>query len=614
MKNLSALLLCVVCACGGSQTAAKEETLPARVGSPTSVAKVDFPLAEQARAGVEDEELAALLVAHWDWKMQNSPVWASTLGDHRFEDRLADRSLAAVLAAREKRREFLQSARAIDASVLGEEDRTTRALFIDSLERRIATEVCQSHTWAVSARDNPVVSANVLPEDHKLTDSTSAEALLSRYRQIPASVDQSIESLRVGLKAGRVANAESLRRTAALVGGQLNTPIEKWALLEPLSAQPLASFPAPKRRAFRQKLRKLVENDIRKAFSRYLEFLEGELIPHGRVGGEIGVHALSDGKSCYGARIRNFTSLQQSADDIHQLGLREIERINAEMVDLGRKLFGTKTLAKTVSYLRTEDSLYFEDKEEILAKARKALAKAKAAIPEHFGLLPKTDCKVVEIPEYEAPYTTIAYYRGPHPGSEKPGEYFINTYKPEVRPRFEMEVLAYHESIPGHHLQIAIAQERGSLPAFRRFGGSTAFVEGWALYTERLAEEMGLYSADLDRMGMLSYDAWRAARLVVDTGIHAKGWTREQAEDFMAKHTALTEENIRNEVDRYISWPGQAVAYKLGQLEILRLRAQARTRLGEGFDIKGFHDAVLGKGAVTLSVLAQQIENWTNSK
>jgi uncharacterized protein (DUF885 family) len=225
-------------------------------------------------------------------------------------------------------------------------------------------------------------------------------------------------------------------------------------------------------------------------------------------------------------------------------------------------------------------------------------------------VLPRTDCVMREIPEYEAPYSTIAYYRQPHYDGTKPGEYFVNTYRPESRPRYELEALTWHESIPGHHLQIALAQELGALPAFRRLDGSTAFVEGWALYTESLADEMGLYSSDLDRLGRISYDAWRACRLVVDTGIHALGWTRAQAEAYMREHTALTPINISNEVDRYIGWPGQALAYKVGQLEIQRLRRDAEARLGTRFDLPAFHAIVLGAGAVTLPVLADRVTAW----
>jgi uncharacterized protein (DUF885 family) len=214
------------------------------------------------------------------------------------------------------------------------------------------------------------------------------------------------------------------------------------------------------------------------------------------------------------------------------------------------------------------------------------------------------------IPDYEAPFTTTAYYRQPAPDGSKAGEYFINVFKPETRPRFEAQVLAFHESIPGHHLQIAIAQEMPELPEFRKHTGPNAYVEGWALYTERLAEEMGLYSDDLDRMGMLSYDAWRASRLVVDTGLHALGWTREEAVQFMLSHTALSEQNIRNEVDRYLVWPAQALSYKVGQLELWRLRRMAEKELGDKFDIRGFHDTVLANGAVSLSIVEQLVKEW----
>ena len=308
-------------------------------------------------------------------------------------------------------------------------------------------------------------------------------------------------------------------------------------------------------------------------------------------------------------------------EELHRIGLEEIARINGEMTALGGTLFGRRLERKAgaaqmtdvVRILREDKSLYYKNADEVVAGAQAALDAARRRIPDFFGRLPQADCVVARIPDYEAPFTTIAYYREPHVDGSKPGEYFINTYKPEVRPRFEMPVLSFHESIPGHHLQIAIAQELLDLPAFRRFSGSTAFVEGWGLYTERLADEMGLYASDLDRMGMLSYDAWRASRLVVDTGIHIKGWTRARAEEYMREHTALTHENIKNEVDRYISWPGQALAYKVGQLEIIRLRREAEAALGAKFDIKAFHDTVLASGAVTLPVLRDNVAAWLAS-
>jgi len=571
-------------------------------------------LAQEAVAGVDSPAFRALLAKHWDAAMHASPVYAGTLGDHRFDDQLGDSSEAAVLARQAEQHAFLRQARALDTTDFSARDKTTLALFIETLYRQGEREQCENFRWSVSARDNPVSSANGLPNDHKLVDMASVRNLVSRYEKIAGTVDASIANLRTGLAAGRVANAESIRRTIALVDGQLEKDLDAWALLKPVAAiSALEVGEASERDTLAAQLRSIVSTQVKPAFERYAAFLRSELEPSGRVGENIGVHALPGGLACYEASIASHINLDKSADTLHALGLSEIERINAEMVALGKSLFGTNDLAATVAHLRNSKDLYYDSAEEIVAKAEATLAKSKAAIPEFFGVLPKADCVVTEIPDYEAPYTTIAYYSEPHAGGAKPGEYFINTYKPETRPRYEMEVLAHHESIPGHHLQIAIAQERGDLPLFRRYGGSTAFVEGWALYTERLSDEMHLYSGDIDRMGMLSYDAWRASRLVVDTGIHAKGWTRKQAEDFMREHTALTESNIANEVDRYISWPGQAVAYKVGQLEIFRLRKMAKETLGDAFDIRGFHDAVLSQGAVTLPVLASQVQAWVAS-
>jgi uncharacterized protein (DUF885 family) len=270
-------------------------------------------------------------------------------------------------------------------------------------------------------------------------------------------------------------------------------------------------------------------------------------------------------------------------------------------------------LAETLARLRSDPKLHFDTEQAVIDKAESTLASAKAAIPKFFGRLPEADCVVATIPDYEAPYTTIAYYRPPIPDGSKPGEYFVNVYAPKTRPKYEAAALSYHEAIPGHHLQIAIAQELPAMPAFRRHLGLNSFVEGWALYAERLSDEMGLYESDLDRMGMLSYEAWRASRLVVDTGIHALGWTRERAKAFMHDHTALADNNIDNEVDRYIVWPAQALGYKLGQLEILALRELAEQELGEAFDIRGFHDAVLTRGAVSLGALRRGVQSWIDA-
>jgi uncharacterized protein (DUF885 family) len=337
-------------------------------------------------------------------------------------------------------------------------------------------------------------------------------------------------------------------------------------------------------------------------------------MPAARGEDAVGLSALPNGAGCYEALVQGYTTLQRPPADLHQTGLDELEKIHEEFRVIGQRALGTSDVPEIFERLRTDPALYFETEEEVEAKAAEALQRAAEAMGDAFGRLPQAACVIRRVPDYEAPYSTIAYYRQPNPDGSKPGEYFVNVYAPETRPRHEAEVLAFHESIPGHHLQIAISQELDALPAFRKHGGQTAFVEGWALYTERLSDEMGLYSGDLDRLGMLSFDAWRASRLVVDTGIHHLGWTRAQAEDFMRENTPLADNNIVNEVDRYINTPGQALAYKIGQLTIWQIRRDAEAALGEAFSLPAFHDAVLGAGAIPLPILESRIQEWVRAQ
>jgi uncharacterized protein (DUF885 family) len=605
------LSLCVLAAlaaaCGGTRDRgpAGAKQPPGDTPAPASTPAIEL--------GFEDARLRALIDEYWAWRLENSPVFATTLGEHRFDDRLGTVAHGELLAEQRERRAFLDRARLLAESELAPGDALTLSLLVEQLEGVIGAEVCEQHLWAVSAGNNPVTDYNTLPQQHRVNGAKDAENLIARYRLIPRAIDDRAANLRLGLEKGLVANAESVRRVIALVDGQLGTPLMDWALLEPARQKRLPGLEGQAYQRFARELETIVEQFIQPALQRYRDVLASEVLPRARAGAAVGVGSLPDGKACYRALIRRHIGFDQSPEELHRLGMRELEAINAEMVALGQKLFGEAELAAIVKRLRTDKKLYFETSEEVMTAARQALEAAKARTPEYFGILPKADCVVTAIPDYEAPYTTIAYYQPAHADGSKPGEYFINTFAPETRPRFEMQVLAYHEAIPGHHLQIAIAQERGDLPPFQRHDGNTAFVEGWALYTERLADEMGLYSGDLDRMGMLSYDAWRASRLVVDTGIHAMGWTRERAEQFMRERTALTETNIRNEVDRYITWPGQAVAYKVGQLEIRRMRAEAEAALGKAFDIEAFHDAVLRNGAVTLPVLDRVVDAWVVS-
>jgi uncharacterized protein (DUF885 family) len=602
-RSLAAASLLLVAACCPT---------PARTAVMTHDDVPQSPLAAEAVAGVTDPTLRKLLADHWEWMMKWSPVWATTLGDHRFDDQLARVDGASVERYQTERRALFDRARAVDVARLDAADLVTQKLFVAQLEGDVGKDVCRFHEWQVQAGGSSLVGEiSYVAEAHKVDTVRDGENLVARMRMAAQQIDDTIANLRVGLAAGRVAPAETVRRAITQLDTELAKPVGEWAITKPARepSDAAKAWAEADRTVFASALGGVAEQEIKPALVRLRAMYADEILPKAREPKE-GLVGLPDGAACYAAAIRDHLGMVRTAQELHDLGLREIARTDAEIAGLGAKALGAADLAKTIERLRTDKALYFANGEEIVAAAQRSLDRAKAAMVSAFGVLPKADCVVSIIPDYEAPYTTIAYYRQPHYDGSKPGEYFVNTYQPQTRPKFDFEALSWHEAIPGHHLQIAIAQELGALPAFRKFTGSTAYVEGWALYTERLADEMGLYSSDLDRLGMASYDAWRASRLVVDTGIHALGWTRKEAEAFMLAHTALSPENISNEVDRYIGWPGQALAYKVGQLEIFALRREAEAALGARFRLPAFHDVVLAGGAVTLPVLADAVRAW----
>lgn len=567
---------------------------------------------DAAATGVNHPQLAALLRDHWAARLINSPVGATRLGVHDYDDQLSDQSAAAVQRRRDERDALLRRAEALDVAALNAADAVTLQLFIADLSSAAARDVCRADEWNIGIHANPVSMAVKLHDGFVLDSPRDGDNLVARYEAVATVVDQAIASLRSGSEDGLVASRATLERLLALVERQLSEPVASWAMLQP-AVTVASTWPKADAERFASGLHAAVNDSVRPAFVRYRDFLRDVLLPKGRGPEAPGVGHLALGRACYAAQIRHHTTLSLTAEQIHQIGLDEIARIDAEITALGKAALQTPDLPTTLEALRSDPSLYFATSEEVEAAAQASLDAAKAMMPKYFGILPQSDCVVRRVPAFEAPATHIGYYEPPHADGSKPGEYYINVYAPSTRPRYEARVLAVHESIPGHHLQIAIGQELDALPAFRRYGGYSAYVEGWALYTERLAEQMGLYPTDLDRMGMLSFDAWRAGRLVVDTGVHAMGWTRAQAEAFLLEHTALTPENIANEVDRYISWPGQALAYKLGQRTIWRLRGEAEAKLGDAFDVRQFHDVVLGGGPVTLDVLQTRVQDWADA-
>ncbi len=561
--------------------------------------------------GVEDPALAAVLADHWEWYVAWRPTVATTLGDHRY-DAILPRQRELDIARYQAERDALHARFvALDEHLLGARDHETLALVRGALEAEAAADVCREHEWSISSASSPVAGLAYLSESHTVVTPEDGANLVARFRQGADWIGDIVDNLRRGVASGRVASREVLRRVIEQLDQQLAQPTESWSMLAPARAE-RPGWSEDEREAFSHALVAAV-GGLRPELARLRDALCDDIMPHGREGTREGMHALPDGEAGYRARIREHIGVVRTAESLHALGRAEIARIDEELAALGARALGARDLADTLHRLRTDPALYFETGEQLVAAATAALDRARAATPRWIGRVPRTDCVVAITPDYEAPFSTIAYYRGPHYDGSKPGEYFINTYRPETRPRYELEALSWHEAIPGHHTQIALAQELDDLPMWRKLEGSTAYVEGWALYTERLADEMGLYSGDLDRLGMVSYDAWRASRLVIDTGLHALGWTRAEAEDYLRAHTALTEVNIRNEVDRYIAWPGQALAYKYGQLEIFALRREAEAALGGGFSLPGFHDVVLGAGAVTLPVLRARVEAWISA-
>jgi uncharacterized protein (DUF885 family) len=558
-----------------------------------------------AATGVKDPVLAAVVADHWEWVLRWAPQYATTLGDHRFDAELAPRDAKSIERQHKERKALLARTAQVPILHLDQDDVLTHLLLVNALNAAGAPETASAHEWFVSPRGGLVDEISYLAELHPLREPADGDNLLSRLRASAGWIDATIANLAVGIVRRRVAAREPVRRAIAQLDAVLATPVPEWAVCAPAKATlawPSASFAAA--------LVALVEGTIAPALARYRDYLAREILPRGRAGAGEGLCGMDRGAIFYRAYMDAHVGNGQSPETLHAIGLREIARTDDAIAQLGSAVLGTPDLATTIARLRGDRALYFSSGPELVAAAAGGLARARDALPRWFGRLPQADCLMREIPAHEAPYTTIAYYREPHYDGSKPGEYFVNTFRPETRPRFELEALTFHESIPGHHLQIAIAQELDSLPLFRKLGGSTAYIEGWALYTERLADEMGLYSSDLDRIGMHSYDAWRASRLVVDTGLHAKGWTRAQAEAFMLAHTALTPENISNEVDRYITDPAQALAYKVGQLAILDARATAERALGPRFDLRGFHDALLADGAMTLPALPMRVGQW----
>jgi uncharacterized protein (DUF885 family) len=550
-------------------------------------------------------DLAELAERYFDLTMAASPFEATAFGITGFDAEVPDLTEQAETRQRAALAGLLRRLDGIDPAALSGQDRITYAMLRRAVQDGRDELAARWPELTASATMSGVQTA-VIATVPKVTLGTAeqAQAYLERCAQLDRYLRQAADRLRAGIAGGRTPSERGVRAAIAQLDDYLAAPPQRDPLLAP--DPPAEVDPA----RWRGRLLEIVAASVRPAMLGYRACLELEVLPRARPDDRCGLCFLPDGETVYRNAARRHTTTPRDLDELHRLGQELVAGLAEGYRELGSRALGTSDLGEILDRLRTDPSLRFDSAGEILHSARDALARANAAVPDWFGRVPAVPCQVDEMSPLEARDAVLGYYQPPSDDGRRPGIHWLNTHAPRTRTRYEYEALAFHESVPGHHLQFALAQELRDLPRFRRLGYVTAYSEGWALYTERLADEMGLYSGDLARLGMLSFDSWRACRLVVDTGIHHLGWSRSRAIGYLLANSALTPGNVENEVDRYIAEPGQALAYMVGRIELQRLREHARQRLGGRFDIRAFHDAVLGGGGVPLPVLAEEVERW----
>jgi uncharacterized protein (DUF885 family) len=563
-------------------------------------------LAFSASFGDASSDFATLLDEHWEWRMATSPVMASRLGDRRYNDQWPDNSLDGIEKRHVETREFLRRVYAIEKNSLSTDDQLNYELFRRQLQENVDEHQFNGHLMPFAHRGG-IQNPESLTSQLSLRTVEDYEDWLGRVQKLDDVIDQEIELAEEGRKRGVIPPKVLLQR----IPDQLALQVVEFASESPLF-KAFDDMPDSIAAADRERLRAAatdaLEDEVLPAYKKLDRYFNQEYLPAAR--DSVGLSELPNGSVWYEHLARSFTTTHMTPDEIHRLGLEEVKRIRDEMKKVIAELQFEGSFDDFLVFLRTDPQFYYDNPEDL---HEAYLATSKRIDPELvnlFGLLPRMPYGVKPIPDSIAPDTTTAYYSRPAADGSRAGTYWVNLYRPEVRPKYEIEVLTVHEAMPGHHLQIALQQELGNMPEFRRFLGFTAFVEGWGLYSERLGYDLGLYEDPYSKFGQLTYDMWRAVRLVVDTGLHYKGWTRQQAIDFFKANAAKAEYDIVNEIDRYILMPGQALAYKIGQLKILALRDRAERQLGEDFDIRAFHDHLLGAGALPLDLLEQRMDAW----
>jgi uncharacterized protein (DUF885 family) len=552
------------------------------------------------------KRLTEFLDQWWEFDMQEDPWNATRVGDHRFNDRLARETVADQERRMQARRELLKRLEAIPRQELQREEQINYDICQRQLQDDIAEFRFRGHLMPITNRSGFHISFPELPRQVPLNNLRDYENYLARLRAFSVYADDHIALMREGIRQKAVLPLIVLEGYRDSIDSHIVDTAEQSLLFAPFRQFPASVEEKDRERLVRDGKSAILESIV-PAYRRFGEFMHSEYLPAARA--SIGASALPDGREFYRHRTRMFTTLDITPEQVHETGLNEVKRIRQEMAAVMTKLKFEGDFAQFLNFLRTDPRFYAQTPEQLQKEVAWILKRIDGELPRLFRTLPRTPYGLREIPAYIAPRTTSAYYSPPAGDGSRGGNYYINTFNLKSRPLYEMEALSLHEAVPGHHLQIALQQEMTDLPRFRRFASFTAFVEGWALYAERLGLEVGFYQDPYSDFGRLGFEMWRACRLVVDTGMHYLGWSREQAIAFMADNTALSLHNIEAEIDRYIAWPGQALGYKMGELKIRELRAQAENELGPAFDLREFHDVVLRNGAVPLSVLEEQVRN-----
>jgi len=579
--------------CAGITLSACLICLLATAQSPTSV--------ESQRKALND-----LLAEEWEYKLRTSPLFASFLGDKRWNDKLDDFSQEAIDKDLDETRKFLTRFRDIDTSGFPEQEALNQVLMVRSLQMKLEGSQFKPWEMPVDQQNGVQIELPRLVSVLAFESVKDYEDYLSRLGQIPRLLDQTVVQMRKGMNDKLMPPRFLLEKVVNQCNAVASEELEKSPFAQPFSTFPQGISESDQKR-LRAAGRAAIKESVLPAFGRFTTFVRDEYVPRGRM--EPGIWSLPDGAARYRFEIRRMTTTDLTPDQIHEIGLKQVDEIEAEMLVLAHKL-GFKDLASLNDHIKSERGFYGTSGQQLLELYRNYAQQMEPELPKLFGHLPKSKLIVIPMEASVSKNAVPADYTDGTADGSRPGHINVNESDPGHRLVLNVEAIAYHEGVPGHHLQISLAQELPDLPPFRRYAGYTAFVEGWALYSERLGKEVGRYQDPYSDYGRLENEMWRAIRLVVDTGVHDRHWSRDQMVAYFHRYTAMDEPNVQSEVDRYIAWPGQALAYKLGQLEILKLRQYAKDQLGDRFNIRDFHDEILDGGALPLEVLDQRVRAW----